>query len=101
MEDKVSLKKKYINQIKELKKHNKLYYLKNNPSITDKEYDDIKKNILDLEKKYKFLKHKESPSINIGFKPSKIFEKHKHKVPMLSLSNVFNRDDIINFEKKN
>ena len=58
MEDKVSLKKKYINQIKELKKHNKLYYLKNNPSITDKEYDDIKKNILDLEKKYKFLKHK-------------------------------------------
>ena len=100
MEDKVSLKKKYINQIKELKKHNKLYYLNNNPSITDKEYDDIKKNILDLEKKYKFLKHKESPSINIGFKPSKIFEKHKHKVPMLSLSNVFNRDDIINFEKK-
>ena len=100
MEDKVSLKKKYINQIKELKKHNELYYLKNNPSITDKEYDDIKKNILGLEKKYKFLKHKESPSINIGFKPSKIFKKHKHKVPMLSLSNVFNRDDIINFEKR-
>ena len=51
MEDKVSLKKKYINQIKELKKHNKLYYLNNNPSITDKEYDDIKKKHFRLRKK--------------------------------------------------
>ena len=49
----------------------------------------LKKEILDLEKKYKFLKNKNSPSKIVGYKPSKSFEKYKHKVPMLSLSNAF------------
>ncbi len=100
MVNKVLIKKSYINKIKDLNKHNELYYSKNNPSITDKEFDDLKKDILELEKKYKFLRHKDSPSQKIGFKPSKNFKKQKHKVPMLSLSNVFDRDDLLNFEKK-
>ena len=100
MEDKKSIKKFYISKIKELNKHNKLYYLKDKPSISDSEYDNLKKNILDLEYKYNFLKHKDSPSVNVGFRPSKNFEKKKHKVPMLSLSNIFDKEDLINFEKK-
>ena len=100
MEDKKSIKKFYISKIKELNKHNKLYYLKDKPSISDSEYDDLKTNILDLEYKYNFLKHKDSPSVNVGFRPSKNFEKKKHKVPMLSLSNIFDKEDLINFEKK-
>ncbi len=100
MEDKKSIKKFYISKIKELNKHNKLYYLKDKPSISDSEYDDLKTNILDLENKYNFLKHKDSPSVNVGFRPSKNFEKKKHKVPMLSLSNIFDKEDLINFEKK-
>ena len=100
MEDRIAVKKKYTNQIKELIKHNELYYLKDKPKITDKEYDELKNNILELEKKYNFLSHKDSPSKNIGFKPSKNFQKQKHKVPMLSLSNVFDKEDLINFEKK-
>ena len=52
MEDRKSIKKKYINKIKQLNEHNKLYYLKNKPKITDKEYDELKKNILDLEEKW-------------------------------------------------
>ncbi len=101
MEDKASIEKIYINKIKELKKHNKQYYNDNKPSITDRQYDILKKEILELEKSYDYLDHLDSPSKNVGFKPSKIFKKQKHEVPMLSLSNIFNKEDLINFEKKN
>ena len=92
--------KKYNFKIKELNEHNKLYYDKNNPKLTDSEYDKLKKVILDLEKKYNFLDHEKSPSKNVGYKPSKSFEKYAHKVKMLSLSNAFDENDLINFEKK-
>ena len=92
--------KKYNFKIKELNEHNKLYYDKNNPKLTDSEYDKLKKVILDLEKKYNFLNHEKSPSKNVGYKPSKSFEKYAHKVKMLSLSNAFDENDLINFEKK-
>ncbi len=92
--------KKYNFKIKELNEHNKLYYDKNNPKLTDSEYDKLKKAILDLEKKYNFLDHEKSPSKNVGYKPSKSFEKYAHKVKMLSLSNAFDENDLINFEKK-
>ena len=100
MEDKESIKKIYNNYIKELKRHNELYYLRDKPSISDRDYDELKKKILEFESKYVYLNQKDSPSKNIGFKPSKIFQKQKHKVAMLSLSNIFNKNDIINFEKK-
>ena len=100
MEDRKSIKKIYVNKIKQLIKHNRSYYLNNNPTIIDKEYDELKKNIIDLEKKYNYLNHKDSPSEKIGFKPSKNFQKQNHKVPMLSLSNIFDKEDLINFEKK-
>ena len=85
MENRESIKKNYIDKIKKLKKHNELYYSKNDPIITDKDYDELKYSILDLEKKYNFLTHKDSPSKSIGFKPSKNFKKKTHIVPMLSL----------------
>ena len=99
------MKKKEIESIykKKLKKfheHNKSYYEKNNPIITDADFDHLKKEILELENKYVFLKSTASPSKVVGFKPSKNFEKVKHKVPMLSLGNAFNEQDLINFEKK-
>ena len=95
-----SLKKKYNSKIKELISNNFLYFEKNKPKISDAEYDDLKKEIIDLEKKYPFLKSKYSPSKTIGFKPSKNFIKSKHREKMLSLSNVFSQEDLMNFEKK-
>ena len=100
MLDNKSVKKKYIDKIKKFIQHNESYFSKNNPTITDKEFDELKQSILELEKRYKFLDHEESPSKKIGYKPSKIFQKKTHKVPMLSLSNIFDREDLINFEKK-
>ena len=92
--------KNYLDKIKLIKKYNKSYYLNSNPDISDAEYDELKKNIIDLEKKYPFLSNEESPSQSVGFKPSKNFKKVKHKIPMLSLNNAFNKDDLENFEKK-
>ena len=98
--NKGEIKNKYNLKLKELNKHNKLYYNKSKPIISDSEYDNLKLDILNLEQKYKFLKSVKSPSKIVGYKPSKLFEKYQHKVPMLSLSNAFDENDLINFEKK-
>ena len=92
--------KNYLKKIKVLGEHNKNYYDKNNPTINDYEFDLLKSEIINLEKKYNFLKSNESPSKSVGFKPSKNFKKIKHKVPMLSLGNAFSEEDLKNFEKK-
>ena len=94
------VKNKYNLKIKEFNKHNRLYYNKSKPIITDAEYDRLKNEIIELEKKYKYLRNISSPNLQVGFKPSKSFEKFKHKVPMLSLANAFGEEDLINFEKK-
>ncbi len=94
------IKKLYKNKLNELKKHNKNYFDKNSPTISDKDYDKIKLEIFDLEKKYTFLKSPYSPSSSLGYPPSKNFVKSNHRVKMLSLSNAFNKDDLVNFEKR-
>lgn len=94
------INRKYLNKIKLFQKYNKHYYNLNQPLVDDSEFDKLKLEIIDLEKQYKFLNHKESPSNSVGFKPSKIFKKIKHKTAMLSLSNAFSEEDLINFEKK-
>jgi DNA ligase (NAD+) len=94
------IKKDYIQKIELIQKYNSHYYDKDNPIISDQEYDQLKKEIIELEAKNNFLKSKKSPSNSVGFKPSKNFKKVKHKVPMLSLGNVFNEEDLKNFEKK-
>ena len=97
---KKQIEKEYKEKIQKLIKFNKFYYEHNNPLINDREYDNLKKDILDLENKYSYLKNKNSPSLVVGFKPSKNFKKVSHKVPMLSLANAFDEEDLINFEKK-
>ena len=94
------IKKIYLNKINQLKNHNFQYYEKNDPKISDSNYDKLKKEILNLEKKYKFLNSKDSPSNSVGFNPSKNFLKAKHRERMYSLSNAFDKNDLENFEKK-
>ena len=98
--DEELIKKDYLKKIKLIQNYNETYYDKDRPIVTDQEYDLLKKEIIDQEKKYKFLKNKKSPSESVGFKPSKNFKKVKHRIPMLSLGNAFNEEDLTNFEKK-
>ena len=89
----------YFDKISQLNKYNKAYYDEDSPVVTDQEYDKAKTEILNLEKKYKFLSSKESPSQKVGFKPSGKFRKVKHQIPMLSLANAFSKKDILDFLK--
>ena len=98
--DKKKIEQKYFKKIKLIKKFNKFYFEKSKPIVSDEDYDEIKKEILQLENDYNFLKSIDSPSQVVGYKPSKNFNKYPHKVPMLSLANAFTEEDLINFEKK-
>ena len=89
----------YTKKTSELKKHNEYYFLKSSPKISDAEYDKLKSEIIDLEKKNPELK-KNSILNQVGFKPSKNFKKSLHRQRMLSLSNSFDENDLKNFEKK-
>ncbi len=90
----------YSKKVSLLKKYNKEYYDNDSPSIADSKYDSFKNEILELEKKYKFLKKSQSVQDLIGSKPSNKFKKIKHSKPMLSLSNAFNLEDMKDFIKK-
>ena len=92
--------KNYLKKIRLLQKYSEHYYDKDKPIVSDQKFDLLKKEIIVLESKYQFLKNEFSPTKSVGFKPSKNFQKVKHKVPMLSLANAFNEDDLLNFEKK-
>ena len=94
------INKNYLKKIKLIQEHNKSYYNNNKSNISDQEYDILKKEIIDLEKKFNFLNNKRSPTKSVGYKPSKSFKKEKHTTPMLSLGNAFNEEDLNNFEKK-
>ncbi len=98
--EKKKIEKQYNTKIELLNKYNQYYYDNSKPLVSDNEYDNLKSEILLLEKKYEFLNNQNSPSKLVGFKPSKNFKKLAHKVPMLSLSNAFSHEDLINFEKK-
>ena len=98
--NKQKIQKEYNKKIKLFNKYNKYYYDNSSPIVSDKEFDELKQNILLLERKYKFINSKKSPNEIVGYKPSKNFNKVRHKIPMLSLSNAFNENDLLNFEKK-
>ena len=94
------IEKVYIKKINKLKKYDEAYFEHDSPLISDKDYDSIKREILDLERKYKYLIDKNSPSKKVGYKPSPRFRKMDHNVPMLSLSNAFSKESVADFIKK-
>ena len=101
--DKIEEKKildELINLKVEIKKHNKLYHKDDNPEISDYDFDKLIKRNDYLEKKFPHLKLKDSPSSIVGSRTSNKFSKNKHLLPMLSLNNAFNDDDIGEFIKR-
>ena len=101
MDTKKKILIQYKKIINNLEKHNKRYFINDNPTITDSEFDKIKKHALELENKYPYLQKLQKPATEIvGAKPSNQFKKVKHLAPMLSLANAFNQDDMKDFLKK-
>ncbi len=92
------------NRIKELvdiiNKASIEYYVNDNPSITDQEYDDYYRELLDLEAKYPKYKLKNSPTNKVGGQVVDKFEKVTHKTPMLSFDDIFNEDEVRAFDER-
>ena len=76
------------------------YYVLDNPTITDQEYDDYYMELLRLEEKYPELKRVDSPTNRVGGDALTKFEKVTHQKPMLSFDDIFNEDEIRNFDER-
>ena len=98
--DKKAIEKLYKEKISILKKHNNYYYNQDKPKISDKDYDDLKNEIISLEKNNLFLQKLNLFSNIVGAKPTNKFKKISHLQPMLSLSNAFDMEDMKDFIKK-
>ncbi len=76
------------------------YYVQDQPTVTDFEYDQVFLELLDIEAKNPELVSEESPSQRVGAPPADGFEQISHLMPMLSLENAFSDDDLERFEKR-
>ena len=76
------------------------YYVLDNPTITDQEYDDFYNELLVLEAKYPEFKRDDSPTSRVGGEALSKFDKVTHNTPMLSFDDIFNEDEIISFDER-
>ena len=76
------------------------YYVLDNPTITDQEYDDAYMELLALEKEYPELKRDDSPTNRVGGEALDSFKKVTHKTPMLSFDDIFNEEEIESFDDR-
>jgi len=93
--------KKNIEQLREeINTHNYKYYVENSPTISDYEFDQLLKKLEDLEKQFPDLVTPDSPTQRVGGEPVEGFESAEHKVPMLSLANTYNFDELREFDER-
>ena len=100
MTDNKNIKKLYLDKIDKLIKYNRAYFEKDNPIVTDEKFDKLKKELLEMARENPSLKKIKNLEEIVGSKPSDKFKKIKHSQPMLSLSNAFNKEDMLDFKKK-
>lgn len=85
---------------REIAHHDKLYYAKDAPALTDAEYDALRKRNAAIEARFPTLVREDSPSMRVGAAPAEKFGKVQHAVPMLSLDNAFDAEDAHAFVAK-
>ncbi|MCI0701761.1 MAG: NAD-dependent DNA ligase LigA [Planctomycetia bacterium] len=83
---------------KEIDHHNQLYYVEAAPVISDREFDKLLQELIDLEKKHPELVTPDSPTQRVGGAPIPGFKQLTHKVPMLSIENSYDEDDLRKFD---
>lgn len=87
--------KKRTSQLrKEIKYHSKLYYEQDSPEISDQAFDRLMNELKDLEEQFPELRTKSSPTQHVGWKAGRAFQKVTHKVPLLSLKDVFSTEEV-------
>ncbi|OIJ14192.1 DNA ligase (NAD(+)) LigA [Anaerobacillus arseniciselenatis] len=90
-----------LNELREkLEEYGYHYYVIDNPVVSDAEYDALMQELLKLEEQYPDLITEDSPSVRVGGNPLPHFEKVQHEIPMLSLGNAFNEEDLRDFDRR-
>ena len=84
----------------ELHRHNYNYYVLNAPEISDKEFDDLMRELQDLEKGHPEYQDENSPTMRVGSDLSKEFRQVAHKYPMLSLGNTYSEAEVTDFYER-
>jgi DNA ligase (NAD+) len=84
----------------DIERHNHLYYVMDEPEISDREYDQLMRELLQLETEYLELQTPDSPTQRVGGKPLAMFASVKHRVPLLSLDNAFSDEELRAFDQR-
>ena len=94
----MDIKKKISILIEKIEEHNVNYYIKENPLISDYEYDLLLRELQNLESQHPEYIQQSSPTQRVGTTPNQAFDSIQHTIPMLSLSNAMSKDEIIQFD---
>ena len=84
----------------EIERHNRLYYIDAAPTITDREYDALLQSLEELEQQFPELASPTSPTRRVGGAPLDHFESIQHAVPMMSLSNTYSKEELVEFDRR-
>jgi DNA ligase (NAD+) len=93
-------KERVVSLHQQLLEHNRRYYVLDDPIISDAEYDQLMRELIQLETEFPELQTADSPTQRVGAAPLPFFEKVEHTSQMLSLSNAFNKEDLIEFDQR-
>lgn len=93
-------KKLYLELVKEIEKHNELYFNKYDPEVSDYVYDQLVKQVESIEKRHPEWIHRDGPTLRVGESVTKGFVSVKHEHPMLSLGNTYSKDQVRDFIKR-
>src|SRR5216110_2605810 len=85
---------------RDITEHNRRYYEEAAPTISDREYDRLYNELVDLETQFPDLVTPDSPTQRVGGKPLRAFAQIQHRVPMLSLDNTYSEDEVANFYRR-
>ena len=100
MNDKEKIKREIEKLRREIEYHNYRYYVLDSPVIPDSEYDKLYRKLVELENKYPEFFDSNSPTQRVGAPPLEKFEKVAHSIPMLSLSNAFGENELLEFDER-
>jgi len=84
----------------DIERHNRLYYVDAKPEITDREYDQLLQSLEELEQEFPELGSSSSPTQRVGGAPLDHFDSVKHAVPMMSLSNTYSKEELVEFDHR-
>ncbi|MFA7308668.1 MAG: NAD-dependent DNA ligase LigA [Patescibacteria group bacterium] len=96
----IEANKKISELRKRIEEYNYQYYVLDEPTVTDEEYDRIMRQLIDVESRFPDLVTPDSPTQRVGATPSKKFSQVKHSIPMLSLANAMGEDELVKWDER-